>query len=106
MAWLYLIGEMDTPNKFKIGITTSEDPYERLKKLQTGNGEELYFSKLFKTDTPFKLEKMLHLHFSKRKIMNEWFLLSTEEYKDFIHICEDKQKIIDSLKANPFFGRN
>lgn len=103
MAWIYLIGEVDVPNKFKIGLTTEDNVEKRLKKLQTGNGEELYISKQFKTDTPFKLEKMLHNHFSNKKILNEWFILENEDYKNFIDICKRKQEIIDSMRDNAYF---
>lgn len=106
MAWIYLIGEVNTPNKFKIGLTTENDVEKRLKKLQTGNGEELYISKQYKTDTPFKLEKMLHNHFANKKVLNEWFLLEESDYKDFINICNKKQEIINSIKDNPFFKNN
>ena len=80
MGHIYLIGQSDTPNVFKIGCT-KRDVGKRTKTLQTGNSEELYLARSFETDKPFKLEKMLHNHFSKQVYLNEWYSLSDDEKK-------------------------
>ena len=103
MAWIYLIGEDEATTRFKIGLTTAKDINTRMKKLQTGNSNELYLKKSFKTNTPFKLELMLHNHYQNKKIINEWYELNEVDINDFENVCEKYQKIIDSLSDNPFF---
>ena len=102
MAWVYIIGTNELDNHYKIGITTGKLE-NRLKKLQTGNSAELYFRKTFQTNTPFKLELMLHNHYHDKNIMNEWFYLDEEAVADFVNQCKRLQENIDSLKENPFF---
>lgn len=103
MAFVYLIGNEDIPNRYKIGSTRARDVNNRLKQLQTGSSSQLYIKDSFETDHPFKLEKMLHNHFKSSNIIGEWFELSEEDVKGFKGICEDKMRVIKSLKDNPFF---
>ena len=35
--------------------------------------------------------------------MNEWFELSESDVEAFKGICDEKRKIIESLKENPFY---
>ena len=102
MGHIYPIGQSDTPNVFKIGCT-KRDVGKRTKTLQTGNSEELYLARSFETDKPFKLEKMLHNHFSNQMYLNEWYSLSDDDVKNFIDVCRKYQSNIDSLADNPFF---
>ena len=102
MGYIYLIGQSDTPDVFKIGCTKNE-VLKRSKELQTGNSEELYLSKSFETDQPFKLEKMLHNHYQKKHYLNEWYMLTKEDVNGFVDTCKNYQNIIDSLADNPFF---
>ena len=104
MAFVYLINRLDT-KEYKIGISKS-DPHKRLKQLQTGSGMPLQIINFFKTETPFKLEKLLHLYYSLKKTEanNEWFILEDNEVFEFPKICKTKQDIIDyMLKFNPFY---
>jgi len=103
MGYVYLIGEKDNPGRFKIGSTRSKDINKRLKQLQTGSSSELYIKDFYETSYPFKLEKLLHNHFESSNIMGEWFELFESDTESFRGICEEKIKIIDSLKDNPFF---
>jgi len=103
MGYVYLIGEKDNPGKFKIGSTRSNDISKRLKQLQTGSSSELYIKDYFETSHPFKLEKMLHNHFSSSNIIGEWFELFESDTEAFRGICEEKMAIIESLKDNPFY---
>ena len=103
MAYVYLIGEKENDNKYKIGSTRCKDINKRLKQLQTGNSNELYIKKFHETNFPFKLEKMLHNHFKSSNLIGEWFDLKEDDINDFNAICEQKEKIIESLKNNPFF---
>lgn len=103
MAIVYLIGELDNDTHYKIGVTKHNDIEKRKKELQTGTSQELFIKDYFVTDQPFKLEKMLHRHFSNCNIINEWFELSNEEIFSFKEICQKYQDIINSLKDNPFY---
>lgn len=104
-GYIYLIGEMDNEGKYKIGISRHENVEKRKNHLQTGNPDELYVRYKFKTNSPFKLEKMLHNHYYKDGIINEWFFLDEEKSHDFLNICKKYQDIIDSLDSNPFFKK-
>jgi len=103
MGYVYLIGETENEGRYKIGSTRAEDANKRLKQLQTGSSSELYIKESFETEHPFKLEKMLHNHFKSYNLIGEWFELSEDDTKAFRGICEDKSKVIESLKDNPFY---
>lgn len=103
MGWVYLIGESDIPNHYKIGSTRSKDVNKRLKQLQTGNSSPLYIHSSFETQKPFKLEKMLHNRFKSQNMINEWFELDKSIADNFTKVCKKYQDIIDSLKNNPYF---
>ena len=105
MGYVYLIGEIDNPGKYKIGSTRAKKIETRLKQLQTGNSSELYIKESFETEHPFKLEKMLHNHFKSSNLIGEWFELSKDDTEAFGGICEEKMKVIESLKDNPFYFR-
>ena len=102
MAYVYLIGEKNNPNLFKIGSTRKKNIIERLKQLQTGNPEELYIKEYFETSKPFLLENMLHRHYFKDNAFNEWFELNEEKVNGFNNACKKYQSIIESIKNNPF----
>ena len=105
MAFIYLIKENSDEEKYKIGLTTAKDITKRIKQLQTGASNELFVVNYFKTETPFTLEKMLHSKFKNKNTINEWFALSSEDVINFKSTCEELEKVIDSLKDNPFFVR-
>ena len=106
MSYVYLIGEIDNEDRYKIGSTKAKDINTRKKQLQTGNSSELYIKDFFETENPFKLEKMLHNHFNSSNLIGEWFHLNENDTKDFKAICKDLQNIIDALKDNPFFNKS
>jgi len=103
MGFVYLIGETNNNGRYKIGSTRAKKVDKRLKQLQTGNSSELYIKEAFETEQPFKLEKMLHNHFKYKNLNGEWFGLSEADTEAFRGICEEKMKIIESLKDNPFY---
>ena len=103
IGYVYLIGEKDNNGRYKIGSTRAKNVHTRLKHLQTGNSSELYIKEYYETEHPFKLEKMLHNQFKSSNLIGEWFELSESDVKAFKGICDEKIKIIESLKANPFF---
>lgn len=103
MGYVYLIGEMNNKGRYKIGSTKAKDVNKRLKQLQTGNSSELFIKESYETEHPFKLEKMLHNHFKSSNLIGEWFELSESDTEAFRKVCEEKEKIISSLKNNPFY---
>lgn len=105
MGWIYLINELGT-NNYKIGVTNAKEINKRKLELQTGNSNELHICRSFKSEHPYKLEKLLHLNYHKYHKLNEWFELSDEEVLYFLDVC---QKYQDSLlfveKNNEFFSK-
>lgn len=104
MAYVYLIGQNGDNDYYKIGSTRAKDLNKRLKQLQTGNSNQLYIKHSFQTDTPFKLERMLHFHFNESHELNEWFGMTKEQINAFIPTCKRLQSTIDSLVDNPYFN--
>jgi hypothetical protein len=103
MGWVYFINQADTQN-YKIGVTSSKTIERRKLYLQTGNASELIICYKFETKYPFRLEKMLHNHYSNTRLVGEWFVLSDEEAIDFKNICEKYSKIVEFLKKeNEFY---
>ena len=103
MGYVYLIGEIGKEGRYKIGSTKAKNVNKRLKQLQTGNSSELFIKESYETEHPFKLEKMLHNHFKSSSLIGEWFELSESDTEAFKGVCEEKEKIISSLKDNPFY---
>lgn len=103
MGYVYLIGEENEENKYKIGSTKCKDINNRLKQLQTGNSNPLYIKAYYETSKPFRLESMLHNKFKEYNVIGEWFELNDENVKKFKEECERYQNIIDILKENPYF---
>ena len=103
-GFVYLIGQLDNKEMFKIGVT-KKDVNLRLKELQTGSSEELYICSHFKSKYAYKLEKMLHRHFSSNNKINEWFIFNDSQFSNFSKLCEHYEHILDSLQDNPFFNK-
>ena len=103
MGHVYLIGNREIPGRYKIGSTRAKDVTKRLKQLQTGSSSELYIKESYETEHPFKLEKMLHNRFKASNLIGEWFELSEADTEAFKLICEEKMKVIESLKENQFY---
>ena len=106
MAYVYLIGQNGDSDYYKIGSTRASDLNKRIKQLQTGNSNQLYLKHSFQTDTPFKLERMLHFYYNQSHELNEWFGMTKEQINAFIPTCERLQSTIDSLMDNPYFNDN
>lgn len=103
MGYVYLIGEINDENKYKIGSTKCSDINKRLKQLQTGNSNQLIIKSYYETNKPFKLETMLHNKFKNNNVIGEWFEMTEKDIIDFNETCDKYQKIIESLKENPYF---
>ena len=86
---------------FKIGMT-KKDIRKRISELQTGNPNEIYISSFYKTECPYKVEQMMHVKYGTAKVKNEWFALTNEQVIKFKDNCANCEKIIMSLKDNPF----
>ena len=65
-GYVYLLKEDGDNVMYKIGVTKSPKIEDRIKKLQTGNGNRIVLIDCFLTNKPFKLEKMLHTKYSTR----------------------------------------
>ena len=52
MGSVYLLGDSEKEGIFKIGVTRG-DIQKRIKKLQTGNGGEIYLLSYYETEHPF-----------------------------------------------------
>lgn len=102
MPYIYLINESGTDN-YKIGLTRNETK-KRKSQLQTGNSNQLDVIKSFKTKYPFKLEKLLHIHYANKRGIGEWFLLDPKDVFSFISVCENFTKTIEYLNEyNEFY---
>lgn len=104
MGIVYLLGDMEKDGYFKIGVTRGKIE-NRIKKLQTGNAGEIYVVNKFECPHPFLLEKMLHLKFNDKNVLNEWYALDDEDVKDFTKTCEMLQEGIDALETNYYFKK-
>ncbi len=104
MGTVYLVGDWEKENFYKIGVTRG-DIDKRIKKLQTGNGGEIYLVSKYETEHPFLMEKMLHLRFNNERVMNEWFMLDSNDVIHFVDNCRDIEETIEALKDNYFFKK-
>lgn len=102
MGYVYLIKDPSNQT-YKIGVT--KDLKKRLLNLQTGNSTELQLMFYYHTPYPFKLEKLLHNKFKQYQYNNEWYELPEADVMNFQLYCMEINKIIISLKDNPFFNK-
>lgn len=99
-GFVYLLCDGD---RFKIGMTKHKNIYKRIAELQTGNPEEIWLVAYHKTDYPHKVEKMMHLRYFDKRILNEWFDLDAHQVAHFKDECNKCEETIKILKDNPFF---
>jgi hypothetical protein len=107
LGYVYLIVEADDKGyeKYKIGVT-KKNPDERVKKLRTGNSNELFVIKKYQSENYRKIEKWFHRKYvSQRTIsQNEFFELTNEQVLRFIDDCKEIDQTINYLRSNnPFF---
>lgn len=103
-GYIYLIKENGDDLLHKIGVTREKNINNRIKKLQTGNGNQLILVNSFLSNNPYKLEKMLHFYYRENRQEGEWFLLSKDDTDNFINICNKYQSIIDTLNSDNEFS--
>ena len=101
-GYVYLLGDWEKEGVFKIGVTrgTIEN---RIKKLQTGNGGEIYLVSYFQTEHPFFIEKWMHIKYYGSNVSSEWFKLGAEDIVKFKENCqkyEDLYKITHKKDEN------
>lgn len=101
MAFVYLMCDSGQDNCFKIGVTRGSIE-KRMKKLQTGNGEEIFLVDYFETEYPFFIERMMHQRYFSEKKLNEWFVLTAEEKNKFKEDCLEFEQMANELKDNVF----
>lgn len=101
MAFVYLMCDSGQDNCFKIGVTRGSIE-KRMKKLQTGNGEEIFLVNYFETEYPFFIERMMHQRYFSEKKLNEWFVLTAEEKNRFKEDCLEFEQMANELKDNAF----
>ena len=98
---VYILCDPST-DSYKIGMTRSHAS-KRIKELQTGNPTEIHLVKKFDTQIPFFIETSLHNYFMDKRLINEWYGLSSQDIIDFEKICQKYEDIAEILKDNPFF---
>lgn len=103
-GYIYLICD-PANDTYKIGVTRNLTS-NRIKKLQTGNSTELYIVSTYYFQYPFRLEKMLHLHFRDKQVLNEWFKLDLQDTNNFTNTCDILVERIRAMEENPFFMKN
>jgi Meiotically up-regulated gene 113 len=105
-GYVYLIVEGDQygEEKYKIGITKNS-PQERLRKLKTGNSNELDVLKVYRSRNYKKIERILHRKYATQRTLseNEFFYLTDEQVLGFIDSCKEAENIINALRDNPFY---
>ena len=77
--------------EFKVG--ESNNPYKRVKNLQTGNPRRLYIYKIIECATKVRaraVEDTIHKRFSNKRNTGEWFSISKEEVDE---ICVEINKL-------------
>lgn len=100
--YIYLITD---DISYKIGISKN-DPYERLKTLQTGSANSLSIVHIFQSKYANILEKTLHRIFEQEHHRGEWFNLSKEHIDMFVEQCIKNEAIFDELyKDNYYFKK-
>lgn len=104
MGYVYLIRNLEN-DTYKIGVTKNA-PQKRVKQLQTGCSSPLDLLWVYETMYPYRLEKMLHTHFSLYKVEGEWYKLPQEYVISFTKTCDRLQNTINVLLDNPFFSKN
>ena len=94
---VYLVRSSEN-SYYKIGV--AKNPTNRLKQLQTANGEKLTLIKTFETPYYMQIEISLHNLHGANKKEGEWFDLGVEEEVNFISECQRIEDNIKYLKEN------
>jgi RNA processing factor Prp31 len=77
-----------------------------LKKLKTGNSNELEVLKFYESENYKRIEKWFHMKYASRKTIakNEFFSLTDDQVINFIKDCKEIDSVINLMKEqNPFY---
>ena len=85
---VYIIQMLGT-DYYKIGMTTQDDPYKRIKDAETYAPLGIKEIKIIESVYPSKLEKELHEDFKHKRQKGEWFELDRDDLK----LIEDKYSV-------------
>jgi hypothetical protein len=99
IGYVYIISEYGDEMLYKIGFTKNH-PSIRLKKLSTGNSNEIRLLNFYQSKNYVKIEKMLHLKFNKSRYRGEWFNLTKKEVNSFTYEAELADALINFLTEN------
>lgn len=94
--YIYLL-RCEEHSYYKIGITNNLQ--KRLKEIQTGTPDKIYFVDFYESKYARKIESGLHRFFEHKHRNNEWFELSLEDEVKFKSMCvliENNLKFIES----------
>lgn len=103
-GFVYLICDPEGSGFFKIGVTKGSIE-KRIKKLQTGNPNEIFIHSFFQTEDPFFFEKQLHFRYRDYHVHGEWYDIPQEELSKFPEYCRQIGEMKEALKDNPFFNK-
>lgn len=101
MSFVYLLGNFEQENVYKIGITRGKIE-NRIKQLQTGSSGGIYLVNYHKTKYPFFIEKNFHMKYYPNHVIGEWFELSPEEVLNFKEDCQFFENNAKILEENAF----
>jgi exoribonuclease R len=83
-TFIYII--KNNQNKYKIG--KSDNPYKRIKQLQTGNNKKLHLVAV--VEAPKYLEKRLHSMAFFYKEIGEWYALTPEVLATLLDYVQER----------------
>ena len=90
-GYVYVVSNPLMPNHLKLGVTRRLDPMDRIRELSSASlAFKLDVHAIMFAEDAFALENKLHRHFDDRRInkankFKEWFDLSVDEVKEYIH---------------------
>lgn len=104
MGFLYLIKNLDVPNRYKIGITT--DLKSRLQALMSSSGCDLEFIHTSKEVSNYREHELnLHRKYKDFRYKGEWFNLNDFQITEVINYldnCESIEPLVGEVIAYPF----
>lgn len=90
-GYVYVVSNPLMPNHLKLGVTRRLDPMDRIRELSSASlAFKLDVHAIMFAEDAFALENKLHRHFDDRRVnkankFREWFDLSVDEVKEYIH---------------------
>lgn len=90
-GYVYVVSNPLMPNHLKLGVTRRLDPMERIRELSSASlAFKLNVHAIIFSEDAFALEYKLHQQFDDKRVNKvskhkEWFELSVEEVKEYIH---------------------